>query len=95
MAQRRSPSRAKSTPGSKSQAAKSKANPVAKRAKKAVATPAPKTVRKPAAKAKRVAATKPTTKANPFKPGEMMTVKAKPASTRIRIVALKAYKDAL
>lgn len=40
-------------------------------------------------------ATKATTKPNPFKPGEMMTVKAKPASTKIRIVALKAYKDAL
>ncbi len=40
-------------------------------------------------------ATKATTKANPFKPGEMMTVKAKPASTKIRIIALKAYKDAL
>jgi hypothetical protein len=33
--------------------------------------------------------------ANPFKPGEMMTVKAKPARTGIKIVALKAYKDAL
>jgi nucleoid DNA-binding protein len=46
-------------------------------------------------KAKRKPATKATTKANPFKPGEMMTVKAKPASTNIRIVALKAYKDSL
>jgi nucleoid DNA-binding protein len=46
-------------------------------------------------KAKRVPATKATTKPNPFKPGEMMTVKAKPASTRVKIVALKAYKDAL
>jgi DNA-binding protein HU-beta len=46
-------------------------------------------------KAKRKPATKATTKANPFKPGEMMTVKAKPASTNIRIVALKAYKESL
>ena len=46
-------------------------------------------------KAKRMPATKPTTKANPFKPGEMMTVKAKPASTRIKLVPLKAYKDTL
>lgn len=40
-------------------------------------------------------ATKATTKPNPFKPGEMMTVKAKPATTKIKIVALKAYKDSL
>lgn len=46
-------------------------------------------------KAKRKPATKATTKANPFKPGEMMTVKAKPATTNIRIVALKAYKESL
>jgi nucleoid DNA-binding protein len=46
-------------------------------------------------KATRKAATKATTKANPFKPGEMMTVKAKPASTKLRIVPLKAYKEAL
>jgi nucleoid DNA-binding protein len=46
-------------------------------------------------KATRLPATKPTTKANPFKPGEMMTVKAKPARTRIKIVPLKAYKDTL
>lgn len=46
-------------------------------------------------KAKRVPASKATTKPNPFKPGEMMTTKAKPASTRIKIVALKAYKDSL
>lgn len=46
-------------------------------------------------KAKRKPATKATTKANPFKPGEMMTVKAKPASTNVRIVALKAFKDQL
>jgi nucleoid DNA-binding protein len=46
-------------------------------------------------KAKRKPATKATTKPNPFKPGEMMTVKAKPASTNVRIVALKAFKDQL
>jgi nucleoid DNA-binding protein len=46
-----------------------------------------KAVRKPATKAK--------TQANPFKPGEMMTVKAKPARTGIKIVPLKAYKDEL
>ena len=46
-------------------------------------------------KATRVAATKATTKPNPFKPGEMMTVKAKPARTRIKIVPLKLYKESL
>ncbi len=38
-------------------------------------------------------ATKATTKPNPFKPGEMMTVKAKPAKTVIKIRPLKALKD--
>ena len=37
-------------------------------------------------------ATKATTKANPFKPGEMMEVKAKPAKTGLKIRALKALK---
>lgn len=37
-------------------------------------------------------ATKATQKANPFKPGEMMTVKAKPASTKLRVRPLKALK---
>lgn len=37
-------------------------------------------------------ATKATEKPNPFKPGEMMTVKAKPASTKIRVRPLKALK---
>ncbi len=46
-------------------------------------------------KATRVAASKATTKPNPFKPGEMMTVKAKPARTRIKIVPLKVYKETL
>ena len=46
-------------------------------------------------KATRLPATKASTKPNPFKPGEMMTVKAKPARTRIKIVPLKAYKESL
>jgi nucleoid DNA-binding protein len=37
----------------------------------------------------RPAATKP----NPFKPGEMMEVKAKPASTDIKVRPLKKLKD--
>lgn len=40
-------------------------------------------------------ATKATTKANPFKPGEMMTVKAKPARTLIKIRPLKSLKDSI
>ena len=40
-------------------------------------------------------ATKATQKANPFKPGEMMTVKAKPARTVIKIRPLKALKDSI
>ncbi|HRJ49616.1 MAG: HU family DNA-binding protein [Phycisphaeraceae bacterium] len=44
-----------------------------------------KTIKKPATKA----ATKP----NPFKPGEMMTVKAKPARTLIKIRPLKGLKE--
>ena len=46
-----------------------------------------KAVHKPAEKA--------TTRANPFKPGEMMTVKAKPARTVVKIRPLKALKDAI
>jgi hypothetical protein len=46
-------------------------------------------------KLKRV--TKPATKAtmrpNPFKPGEMMEVKAKPASVKVKAQALKNLKD--
>jgi hypothetical protein len=38
-------------------------------------------------------ATKATTKANPFKPGEMMEVKAKPASVKVKPIALKGLKD--
>lgn len=37
-------------------------------------------------------ATKATTKPNPFKPGEMMDVKAKPARTVIKVRPLKALK---
>lgn len=37
-------------------------------------------------------ATKAGTKPNPFKPGEMMEVKAKPASTAIKAIPLKAVK---
>ncbi|ADG65907.1 histone family protein DNA-binding protein [Planctopirus limnophila DSM 3776] len=42
-------------------------------------------VRKPATKA--------TQRANPFKPGEMMVVKAKPARNTVKIRALKSLKD--
>lgn len=38
-------------------------------------------------------ATKATTKPNPFKPGEMMTVKAKPARKVVKVRALKALKE--
>ena len=40
-------------------------------------------------------ATKARTMANPFKPGEMMTVKAKPARNVIKAQALKSLKDAV
>ncbi len=30
---------------------------------------------------------------NPFKPGELMDVKAKPATTKVKVRALKALKD--
>lgn len=30
---------------------------------------------------------------NPFKPGELMDVAAKPASTKVKLVALKSLKD--
>ena len=30
---------------------------------------------------------------NPFRPGELMDVKAKPASTRVKVLPLKALKD--
>ena len=38
-------------------------------------------------------ATPETTKKNPFKPGEMMTVKAKPARNVVKIRPLKGLKD--
>lgn len=46
-------------------------------------------------KAVRKPATKATQKANPFKPGEMMTVKPKPARTDVRIRATKNLKEML
>jgi nucleoid DNA-binding protein len=45
-----------------------------------------KTVKKPAQKAKQGVP-------NPFRPGELMDVKAKPASTRVKILPLKKLKD--
>lgn len=45
-----------------------------------------KTVKKPAQKARQHVP-------NPFQPGEFMDVKAKPASTRVKILALKKLKD--
>ncbi len=44
-----------------------------------------KRVNKPATKAGR--------KPNPFKPGEMMDVKAKPASVKVKAITLKGLKD--
>ena len=38
-------------------------------------------------------ATKATTRENPFKPGEMMTVKAKPARNVVKVRPLKGLKD--
>jgi nucleoid DNA-binding protein len=38
-------------------------------------------------------ATKATRRENPFKPGTMMDVKAKPASTKVKPVILKGLKD--
>ena len=45
-----------------------------------------KTLKKPAQKAKKNVP-------NPFRPGELMDVKAKPASTRVKILPLKKLKD--
>ena len=45
-----------------------------------------KTVRKPAQKARKNVP-------NPFRPGELMDVAAKPASTRVKILPLKKLKD--
>lgn len=44
-------------------------------------------------KTKRKKATKAHQKPNPFKPGEMMEVKAKPASTVVKVVPLKRLKE--
>ncbi len=38
-------------------------------------------------------ATKPTTRPNPFKPGEMMVVKAKPARNVVKVRPLKSLKE--
>ncbi len=40
-------------------------------------------------------ATKARTMANPFKPGEMMTVKAKPARNVVKALPLKSLKDSV
>ena len=45
-----------------------------------------KTIKKPAQKAKKNVP-------NPFRPGELMDVKAKPASTRVKVLPLKKLKD--
>ena len=45
-----------------------------------------KTLKKPAQKAKKGVP-------NPFRPGELMDVKAKPASTRVKVLPLKKLKD--
>ena len=45
-----------------------------------------KTVKKPAQKARKNVP-------NPFKPGEMMDVAAKPASTKVKVLPLKKLKD--
>jgi len=45
-----------------------------------------KTIQKPAQKAR-------TGVPNPFKPGELMDVKAKPASVQVKVLALKKLKD--
>jgi len=45
-----------------------------------------KTVKKPARKARKGVP-------NPFKPGELMDVAAKPATTKVKVLALKKLKD--
>ena len=45
-----------------------------------------KTIKKPAQKARKNVP-------NPFRPGELMDVKAKPASTRVKVLPLKKLKD--
>lgn len=44
-------------------------------------------------KVQRKPATKATTRPNPFKPGEMMTVAAKPARNVVKVSPLKGLKD--
>jgi nucleoid DNA-binding protein len=46
-------------------------------------------------KVKRMPATKQQVKDNPFKPGEKITVKAKPARSSVRARALKALNDGI
>lgn len=46
-------------------------------------------------KATRMAPTKAMSKPNPFRPGEMMTVKAKPARTKLKLIASKGWKESL
>jgi len=43
--------------------------------------------------AQKVPARKEQQKTNPFKPGEMMTVKARPASMKVKVRALKGLKE--
>ena len=45
-----------------------------------------KTVKKPARKAQKGVP-------NPFKPGELMDIQAKPASTKVKVLPLKRLKD--
>ncbi len=45
-----------------------------------------KTVKKPARKAKKNVP-------NPFRPGELMDIKAKPASVKVKVLPLKKLKD--
>lgn len=45
-----------------------------------------KTVKKPATKAKKGVP-------NPFRPGELMDVKAKPATVKVKVLPLKGLKD--
>lgn len=45
-----------------------------------------KTVKKPAQKARKNVP-------NPFRPGELMDVKAKPATTKVKVLPLKKLKD--
>lgn len=46
-------------------------------------------------KATRIPATRGQVKPNPFRPGELMTVRAKPPRIRLKIAPLKAFKGTL